>query len=183
MKTDNRQADRPKANWWYSPKQQTTDINHGCDSLSSNLISGLGAINEDLQGQTFLSWLLHTNSEKEENKTNILVNMITIAVSFDHVWKESIWLFFRPIFRCFLNKSFKSCVLNPCLLYVITLSVYQKHSQAFCHHSCLYGKETRPLSSPDDFIYITQKTQICLTSGSNVQLKARSYPQTKHSWY
>lgn len=55
IQTDNRQADRPKHIDTARRTQQTTDINHNRDSVSSNLISGLGAINEDLQGQAFLS--------------------------------------------------------------------------------------------------------------------------------
>lgn len=45
---------------------QATGITQQCDDVPSNLISGFRSIDEDLQGQTFLSWLLHTNSEQKE---------------------------------------------------------------------------------------------------------------------
>lgn len=67
--TDNRQADRTKHIDTAAADNKTTSINQNCDSVSSDLIPGLRAINEDLQGQAFLRGLLHTNSKQEGNKS------------------------------------------------------------------------------------------------------------------
>lgn len=47
---------------------QATDITQQRDSVPSDLISGFRSIDEDLQGQTFLTCLLYTNSEQREKR-------------------------------------------------------------------------------------------------------------------
>lgn len=47
---------------------QATVITQRRDSVPSDLISGFRSIDEDLQGQTFLTWLLYTNSEQRERR-------------------------------------------------------------------------------------------------------------------
>lgn len=47
---------------------RATDITQQRDSVPSDLISGFRSIDEDLQGQTFLTCLLYTNSEQREKR-------------------------------------------------------------------------------------------------------------------
>lgn len=97
---------------------QATDITQQRDSVPSDLISGFRSINEDLQGQTFLTCLLYTNSEQREKRREKDTVNLTACSALEqmlaHAW--CLPCFYQTIKHLWIkeNNSNLDCLKHAC---------------------------------------------------------------------